>query len=260
MRWTGRPSRPSCATGSPVRPPPDPGVRGAILRRGAGRWRADPRGVPRDIAPHQPFTDIRAIAPRGRPRPPGRGPVRRGGLRDGRPAQLDRRLVQDLLHAPGLALPGRGPRGDGHRPIGPLDARAVPRCGRCGRDSTPSRGGEGRGEGRPAGAGDGIAHRHARRGPGRAVAGPRAWAWPAMANRSDGRRSRVWRPSTSPTCGWTGTVRPDFPTTLRRAAAASAAVGVPLGGRPVPVRPCPGGAGVLADSTQGRSGRRSGTG
>ena len=61
-------------------------------------------GVPGAISPHQPAMDIRTLAwtldgvatPR----------VRRRRLRDGGPAQLDRRLVQDLQHAALAAVPG----------------------------------------------------------------------------------------------------------------------------------------------------------
>jgi hypothetical protein len=51
-----------------------------------------------------------------------RNPFRRRHLRDGRPAQLDGCLIQDLLHAARAALPHRGKGGDEDSPVGDFGA------------------------------------------------------------------------------------------------------------------------------------------
>ena len=82
---------------------------------------------PRFVAPQNPFLELIGLSHEVTPERMGGPPVRGRRVRDRGPAQLDRRLVQDLLHAPAVAIPRRDPGRHQGPPGGHADDRRARR-------------------------------------------------------------------------------------------------------------------------------------
>ena len=96
-----------------LRPAPDALVRGPADRGRARGRSGHPSVVPRGRVAASALPGHTGPPPRDRTRPRPRGALRGRMVRDGGPAQLVGRVVQDLLHAAQPALPG--PHGGGGR-------------------------------------------------------------------------------------------------------------------------------------------------
>ena len=177
-----------------LRAPPGRGLRRPPLhRRDRGRRPGLLRlPQPRRAAPAVPQRP--RDPPRGDARRRGRGADGGGDLRDRGPAQLVRRVVQDLRDAAAPPVPGRGGRGDAPRAV--RDRAAVRRDQRAGAGGRRHRARRPPEEAQQHGAGD-----RARRG-GRAASRGRPWGSAAPASgRSGPRTPSACDRSGSTTCG-----------------------------------------------------------